>query len=253
MKKPARAAILFRENRYYREELFRAGLGRLGYSVSRQAAQIPEPRDVLVVWNRQRHQEGIIRNYERRGATVLVVENGYIGPFFAMARNHHNGAGTWSVGGPERWDGMGIELRPWRSGGEFILVLAQRGIGEPGVAMPRTWLKRIVSRVSKMTRRPVRLRRHPGNSKADVSDALKGAWAVVTWGSGAAIKALAAGYPVFHELGPWIGAPASLPLAGADLERPFLGDRLPMFERLAWSQWRPEEVESGEAFRWLLG
>lgn len=81
---------------------------------------------------------------------------------------------------------------------------------------------------------------------------LKDCWAVVTWSSGAAIKAIAAGVPAFHALPNWIGAPAAKPF-GSDLENPFLGDRLPMFQRLAWAQWGLDEIASGEPFKRLLG
>jgi hypothetical protein len=73
----------------------------------------------------------------------------------------------------------------------------------------------------------------------------------VTWGSGAAIKAIAAGIPVFHELKCWIGAEAAQ-FGIEDLEHPFLGDRHLMFHRLSWAMWTSEELESGEPFRWLL-
>jgi hypothetical protein len=75
---------------------------------------------------------------------------------------------------------------------------------------------------------------------------------VVTWGSGAALKALAMGVPVFHTFPQWIGAGAANPL-GSDLEKPFRGDRLPMFRRLAWAMWPLHELESGAAFAALLG
>jgi hypothetical protein len=80
---------------------------------------------------------------------------------------------------------------------------------------------------------------------------LESAWCVVTWASGAALKSLASGVPAFYGLQNWIGANASLPLGG-DLERPFLGDRLPMFRQLAWSVWSLDEITRGDPFRWLL-
>lgn len=246
---------MFRQGRHYRQAIFEAGLKRLGYQVSmNQPARKPSKGDVLILWNRLLRHEQIAARYERCGAKVVVVENGYIGrEFFAMARTHHNGAGQWKEGGPDRWDSMGIELKPWRTDGSFILVLIQRGIGAVGVAQPRRWEKDIVRRLSRLTGRPIVLRKHPGQDKPEPYEALDGAWAAVTWGSGAAIKALAFGVPVFHELRNWIGAPAAKRLDKVrTLDDPFTGDRLPMFRRLAWAQWRASEVESGEAFQWLL-
>jgi hypothetical protein len=64
---------------------------------------------------------------------------------------------------------------------------------------------------------------------------------VVTWGSGAAIKALQWGIPVVSEMPDWIGEQDNTD-AG----------RLEMFRRLAWAQWTMEEIAHGEPFARLL-
>ena len=84
-----------------------------------------------------------------------------------------------------------------------------------------------------------------------VAGALAGAWCFVTWASHEGTEALLAGVPVI-----WC-APHGFARAacGTWLEEavdPPMPDRLPVFERMAWSQWRVGEIESGEAFRWLL-
>lgn len=250
------AALLIRQLPHYRTDAFTAGLERVGFSVTTRRPAKVEPGDVLVLWNRRPADEHLVAQYLRAGGEVLIAENGYIGPgrkLFALAKRAHNGGGSWREGGPERFDSLGVELKPWREAGEHILVLGQRGIGSAGVAQPKSWLHSTVRRLQAGTKREVRLRRHPGH-QGEPYEALSGAHAAVTWGSGAAIKALAAGIPVFYGFGGWIGAPAALPLAGAELERPLMDDeaRLAMFRRLAWAQWSVEEVASGEAFAWLL-
>ena len=251
-----RATLFLQTRPYYRQELFRSGFERLGYQVAPNLLTDPKPGDVLVLWNRMRHEDAHARRYEDAGATVLIAENGYIGAdqkggkLLALARRHHNGAGEWRVGAPERWT---MPLKPWRTDGSFILVLPQRGIGAPGVAMPNGWAMATLRMLRARTNREVRLRAHPGGSEEEPYKALEGAWAAVTWGSGAAIKALYAGIPVFYDFPSWIGASAGVCLKKcADLERPFLGDRLPMFQRLSWAQWTSVELQSGEAFAWLL-
>ncbi len=253
-----RVCVLFRDSVAYRREVFYAGLRRLGYEIVDHPLTHPSRDDLLVLWNRSPHQESYAKAYERAGAKIVVSENGYIGKdeqghkLFALARDHHNGAGRWNVGGTGQR--FRIPLSDWRRDGDFILVLPQRGIGERGIAMDRYWTQTVQKQLAKLTRRPIKVRPHPGMAKTDPYDALRGAWAAVTWGSGAAIKALFAGVPVFHGLPRWIGAPAAVCLGeGTDLERPVLGDRLPMFERLAWAQWSVREIESGEAFACLLG
>lgn len=251
-----RACVLFKPSVAYRREVFETGLRRLGYQVIDRPLPSPEPSDLLVMWNRNFHEEAHARRYEAVEAKLIIAENGYIGKdqdghkLFALALNHHNGAGKWNVGAGNRWT---RELQTWRASGDHILVLPQRGIGERGIAMPNHWVGTMRSQFARMTKRPIRVRMHPGLAKTEPYDELSGAWAAVTWGSGAAIKALFAGVPVFHGLSQWIGAPAASMLKeGADIERPFLGDRTPMFERLAWAQWSVAEIQSGEAFANLL-
>lgn len=245
------ASVLIKELPAYRHYCFVSGLKANGYRVTKYPLTNPEPSDVLVLWNRHGSNEHYIRVYERAGATVLISENGYIGPTRALAKSHHNGAGEWYVGEEDRWSKLGIETTPWREDGDFILVLPQRGMGEPGVAMPRNWLPAMVNNLRAMTDRPIRVRKHPGqNDTVPLINDLHGAWAAVTWGSGAGIKAIVHGIPVFYNMNKWIGALAAR--SEFDIENPYLGDRTEMLRRMAWAQWTSEELESGEAFRWLV-
>lgn len=245
------ATCLFRPQLHYRREVFETALRRIGFDMVAPHGR-PAPDDLLVLWNRRGKHDELARKFEAAGARVLVVENAYIGPAdgekaFAMALGSHNGAGRWEVGDASRWDRFGIDVQPWRQGSDVIL-LPQRGIGQHGVAMPLGWGNRALQQLS--TSRRVIYRRHPGD-KSEPYDALRNAWCACTWGSGAAIKALVAGVPVFYQFPQWIGADSAR-FGFADLEQPWLGDRLPMLRRLAWAQWRISEVESGEAFDWLL-
>lgn len=243
----------------FRVGSFVAGLKRCGYSVASEPARDPKPDELLVVWNRSSVNGKFAQRYEQAGATVLVAENGYLGRewrdgyWYAIARSHHNGGGAWPDLGPARWDGWGLELAPWRSGGREIVVLAQRGIGEDGYRQPRGWHDEIARTLASRTSRPVRIRPHPGRLPEPISlaDDLRSAWACVTWGSAAALKALMLGVPVFYGCPTWIGRTAARPVSD-DLEAPFLGDRLPMFRRLAWAMYNTEEIATGEPFRCLL-
>lgn len=254
----ADASDTLRDTPHYRAEVFRRGLSRLGYRVGLPPKQNPDPQDVLLVWNRHGINDIHAQRYEAAGARVLVTENGYIGldeagnQFYALALRHHLGAGEWVAGPEKRWERLKIKLKPWRSDGREIVVLPQRGIGPKGVAMPTGWTEDVVRRLKLVTDRPVRVRLHPGKSRTDPWEDLSDAWAAVTWASGAGIKAIVHGVPVFHELPSWIGSPAAK-FGVSHVESPFLGDRLPMLERLAHAQWSLQELGSGEPFRRLLG
>lgn len=248
-----RAGVMMRPSPSYRRDAFMAGLTRHGFSVMDGYDRRPGPDDLLLLWNRTRSTDPIARIYEQAGARVIVAENGYIGERpgdkpFALALGFHNGAGQWAVGEKPRWI---PEQKPWRERGDHIVVMPQRGIGVRPYSMPLDWPRRIEARLAKLTDRPIRMRRHPGAERPDPWPDLVGAHAVVTWGSGGGIKAIAHGVPVFHDMPEWIGRVAALPLV-QDLEMCFTGDRERLWRIISWAQWRADEIESGEAFEGLL-
>lgn len=191
--------------------------------------------EVFVTWNRIGMADEHAKEFQRRGVPVIVAENSSWGNelagqrWYSLALNYHNTAGCFPVGGADRWDSLAVELKPWRTSGETV-VLPQRGIGPRGVAMPRSWTA------------PGRVRRHPGQGPSiPLEEDLKSCGKVITWGSGAAIKALMMGIPVESHMPNWIGEQDNTD-AG----------RLEMFRRLAWAQWTLEEIADGEPFRRLL-
>jgi hypothetical protein len=196
------------------------------------------------------------KRFERAGARVVVAENGYMGrkwngaEWFAMSLGHHNGAGTWPALGPDRWDSWKLLLAPWRTGGTEVVLLPQRGIGEPGVAMPSSWTRDAQKIIGTS-----RVRAHPGEKGGGVPLDIDIARAkcVAVWASGAGIKALAMGVPVFYSLDRWIAAGACRHLKDWK-DGPLRDDalRLEMFRRLAWAMWNMAEIQSGEAFKTLL-
>jgi hypothetical protein len=251
------AWVLIRTEPHYRSEAFVAGLKACGFHVETVWPREFRPQDVLVLWNRYFEYAQLADKFEKHGGTVLVAENGYLGVdwrgdrWYAISRSHHNGAGTWEVGGPERWDSLGVEIEPERVGKEYV-ILPQRGIGPVGVAMPNGWECVAADHVVQRTSKPYRVRHHPGNNAQDtLREGLQDARAVVTWGSGAAIRAMLWGVPVFYAMPNWIGAPGATQLAEFPKVRPV--DRLECFRRLIWAQWTVREIESGAPFRRLVG
>lgn len=208
-----------------RRAAFEKGLKRIG-----------DP-EVFVTWNRINGADQVAKQYEARGLPVIVAENAAWGNEFAgrqwysLARGMHNTAGRFPVGPDNRWDSLEIELIPWRDTGETV-VLPQRGIGPVGVAMPRDW----------PARQSGRIRQHPGTRACKpLEEDLAKAGQVLTWGSGAAIKALMWGIRVESHMPNWVG------------EQDNNDDgRLAMFRRLAWAQWTLQEIESGEPFERLI-
>lgn len=233
-----------------RRAAWHSGLERLGYNVvdlepmTCAAIRPKHDSDLFVSWNRHVDGAQAADRFASSGCAVLVTENATWGNTFAgqhwytVARDYHNLAGAFPIGGAERWDALGVELDPFRAPniGDQV-VLASRGIGPIAHRQGRGWPEWAARCYS------ARIRHHPG--KAGTIEALRndlaGAWRVITWGSGAAVVALMWGIPVASYMPHWI----------AEQDNTEAG-RLTMFRRLAWAQWRLNEIASGEPIERLL-
>jgi len=253
----------------------RAGLRAVGYTVKPCHGHAPgiefckpnDDRDVMLMWTRSRHRnEPAAEVFEEAGGRVIVAEESHFKgmvdeKIFSLCLHDHNGAGTWPEYGPQRWRDLGLELKPWREGGDHVLLCGQRGIGSKLMHSPDDWHLRLRHKLK--TDRMVKVRAHPKSrlsqdqgfiqiQPASLDEHLAGAWAVVVWSSGAGTKALMDGIPVFYAAPHSFLEGAAERLKDGDIDAPRPGDRLPVFERMAWSQWRASEIASGEAFVRLL-
>jgi hypothetical protein len=262
-----RAVLWIRQQPHYRRDAFVAGLRKLGYEIVERVSD-PRPGDVLVSWNMYPSNEPVADHWRKAGAKVLIAENGYIGKdtnghqLYALARDGHNGSGSWYVGEEDRWTPLGIELQPFRVKDGPIIVRAQRGIGTKLMASPPRWERQTVAALQKAGYK-AELRLHPGTDMKQARDdpdekAIARASAVVIWSSSFGVKALAAGVPVFYAAPHWICSEAVSSTKFLELwlgtGRPCPDDdeRDEVFYRLAWAQWRISELESGEPFQYLL-
>lgn len=252
-----RVCCLAKKQTHYYREWFVRGLQECGHTVIDRPILQPGPQDALVIWNRYGADDQLARQYEAAGGSVLVAENGFVGgddqgrQLFAIARNHHLGAGSYHVGPASRHRQQHIDLRPWHTKGDEIVILPQRGIGEEGVRMPPGFAQHAMQALSSCGR-PVRVRSHPGQREPAVSleKDLQHAYAVVTWASSAAIKALCLGIPVFYQFDRWIARDAAVP--GYAIHHPFRGSREAALHKISWAQWSLAEIEQGDPFRVLL-
>jgi hypothetical protein len=257
------ACLLVRDLPPYRRGAFEAGLKAIGYEVDSRIR--PERDNILVTWNRYSMFDAVARDYERRGGRVLVAENGYLGRewndkfWYAIGREQHNTMSDFQFGDPLRVDEIGIKCAPWREGGDEIVILETRNIGPESVKEPLGWSRHIFLKLSESCELPVRIRKHPGERKNAIplEQDLRKARAVVTWGSGGAIKALTWGIPVFYGYDRWIGGEAGhfitlQSIAKSKVHIPRYGEREKTMRRVAWAMWNTEEIERGACFTWLL-
>jgi hypothetical protein len=227
-----KAYISLRHAQGDRAKAFHDGVRSLGYQVI--WGDPPGDGDLYLTWGRIGHADILASRF---GGKVIVVENASWGKSFAghdwyhIANNYHNLSGMFPIGGNDRFDSLGVEFDPFREEGETV-VLLQRGMGAKKYAQPRGWGRNFDGRI----------RSHPGRMESiPLEYDLRKCKKVITWGSGAAIKALMMGIHVESHLPNWIGEQDNTEEG-----------RLNMFRRLAWAQWRLDEIRSGECFRWLL-
>ena len=117
----------------------------------------------------------------------------------------------------DRWEKMGIELKPWRTGGDYILLCAQvPWDAQVDDGNHLAWLEKTAREIRKYTDRPIKFRGHPkayqrrtkpyagmtfpgieSPSKSTDLEDLAGAHAVVCYNSNMATLATVAGVPVF--------------------------------------------------------
>lgn len=235
--------------RYEKQPMFGDGLRRLGFAIENGLTFDPCDGDILVTWNRIHAGDHAAKIFEARGLAVLVTENASWGNEFAgekwytLAGGYHNVTTGFPQGGGDRWDELGVRLEPWRADGGETVILASRSIGPPRHRMPAGWAERI--RAQQAPGIACRIRPHPGKEhhrdRGSLAQDLGRCGRVVTWGSGAAIKALMWGIKVESHMPNWIG----------EQDNSDAG-RLAMFRRLAWAQARHSEIASGEAFARLL-
>lgn len=164
---------------------------------------------------------------------------------------------------PDRWEKLGIKLKPPRKNGRNIIFAGctTKFANFHGLD-PVEYAKNIVNSIRKITDKPIIHRPKPGarndenynpvpntmlsNNTRTIEQELKDAYALVTFSSNAAIDAMIAGVPAF-VLGPGIGRP----IANTDLKMlnsPFFPPeemRYQFFCDLAYCQWNGREIEEG--------
>lgn len=237
------AWVNLRHTKDERARLFEAGLRQVGYKIAKGVPCPHERCDAFISWNRIGIADKAAARLAACNVPVLITENASWGNTFAganwfhMARSWHNMINCFDDGGPERFDRLGVDLLPYRPDNGQAIILLQRGIGTAPVRSPLSFLRQALDDYP-----GARIRHHPGNKKYPVPllDDLQGMDKAVTWGSGAAILAARAGLAVASYMPNWIGTHEATEES-----------RLAMFRRLAWAQWRHEEIENGMAFAWL--
>jgi hypothetical protein len=212
------------------------------------------PGDVFV-YGRLRGLDDTLRKAQTKGRTWYYADNCYLGrrnEHFRVTRcgYQHDGMGRAK---PERWERLGLEIKPWRAAGKHVLVCPPDQLyGELWGIDVVKWRADVLKQLERATDRPipVRDRSSAKDPNRPLAADLAECWALVTCTSNVAVDALIAGVPVF----------CTHPCAAYDMGTPILGlieepvmreDRLRWAQVLAANQWTLPEMSSGLCWREL--
>jgi hypothetical protein len=176
--------------------------------------------------------------------------------------------------GNENWNNIkrdyNMDLKPWRTQGNHILITLQRPLGWSMRGVDLThWLKRTLRQIRENTDRPILMRWHPGDWKAyprykstldkfdvalspqdrHITQDLHNCWAVVCHNSTPSAVAPIEGIPAFITDDPCYSQGGDI--ANTDftlLETPNLPDREIWIRKLAQCHWSFEDLRSGRCW-----
>lgn len=172
---------------------------------------------------------------------------------------------------PNRWSKvsskLGIQMKPWRTSGNHILVCLQRNGGWSMRGYNSVqWANDTIATLRQLTDRPIIVRGHPGDRKTryfpqhkdvflssnpSILQDLQGAWATVLYNSSPSVVSAIEGVPVFLT-DPEPEHSQSHEVSNTKIKRindPKLFDRDVWVQKLAMCHWNFEELASGEAWR----
>jgi hypothetical protein len=177
---------------------------------------------------------------------------------------------------PARWQKISrdlrIELKPWRTQGENILICLQRNGGWSMQGLSTVeWLNKTIEQIRVYSRkRHIVVRGHPGDKKTlqsliinhkNVSiskndklvDDLRHAWATIVYNSSPSVASIIEGVPAFlTDPRPENSQAHAVSNIGLErLEDPLLPDRQQWIEKLSMCHWSFDELRSGEAWRFF--
>jgi hypothetical protein len=259
-----------------------------------------QPADVAVIlgWVHEHSKDSahlrlrreIVENQKRNGGRTVVADSNLVlykntnnpGYWLRYSYDHvFPGLGEYcdQKPDPERWAAVqqtGVQLRPWRTDGNHILLCLQRDGGwSMGGFDVLDWAMNTITEIRRYSGRPIVIRSHPGDKRApkychrleklltgrripavtftDSSRSLmqdfKHCWAVVNHNSSPGVAAAIEGIPVF------VTDPQrsqARDVANHDLniiEHPGTFDRLAWAQRLSQFHWSHADLRSGRCWQ----
>jgi len=249
---------------------FEKGLIKHGHEIHHHTGK----GDIAVIWSvlwfgRMRNNQTVFDTYRSQGKPVIVLEIGNL--IRDKSPDGKDPKATWKIGinginlpnyfvrdkNDERFNQLGLNVKPWKKSGEHILICSQHERSEQWRTMPPSdvWVNEAIDKIREHSDRPIRIRPHPrfplrrnfkNNSTLShyaFQQDLNTAWAVVNHCSNPGIEAVLNGVPAFvSEIS------LAAPVANTDysmIETPLRPDRKQWSNDLAWTEWTQQEMLDG--------
>ena len=234
--------------------------------------------DVAVIWSvlwrgRMERSQRIWRHYRSQGKPVVVIEVGGLkrNTTFKIGINGINRDADFANQEFDalRWKKFGIEMKPWNSTGDIIVICGQHDSSEQWKGLPRMqqWIEQKITEIRKYTTRPILVRPHPRNQiginekkfsnvkirlpkrdyrtydDTDFKATLERTWAVVNHSSNPAMEAVFNGIPVFVSASSLCYEVGNEELT--DINTPAMPNRLQWAHKLSYTEWWEDEIGQG--------
>lgn len=232
----------------------RAFAGAIGARLAYAEDEPPVLQHIPVVWGVLRDSDRILAQAKAQSLYFFYIDHAYFdrghGHSYRITRNGYEAGPIRRCPG-DRVAELGMDTRPWRTGGKEIIVCPPTDYFMEAHGC-RDWLGSTLETLKGVTDRPIIVRQKPKDGAAAVTlpKALETAHALVTHSSNVAIEAACLGTPVFVA-----PTSAAAPVGRTDLsqiEEPVYPDRDPWLAHLAYNQYSLDEIEDGRAWRMLL-
>ena len=227
----------------------------------------------------------LFKQQSKRGGSILVMDGGYVKRdsdvgsdkgHYSLGFNGLNGRAKFVCEDmpSNRWDKLGVALKPWRKSGkkDYILVCGQLGRDSSVQHITPSyekWLQKTVLKIKNHTSREVIYRPHPKpnpvllsgttlskNLKEPLEKDFKNCHLVVAANSNSLVEASVHGIPALaFDEGSMVwdhclqAPPNNQGLR--EIENPRTFNRKIWANNLAYSQWNKQEMASGEAWQHL--
>jgi hypothetical protein len=234
--------------------------------------------DVTVIWSvlwqgRMIGYQKIWNECQNKNKPVVVLEVGGIkrNETFKIGINGVNREADFANQhvDAERWKKFNIELKPWQSTGDIIIICGQHHRSHQWRNNPsmNIWFEQQINDIRKYTTRPILVRPHPRNpvgidlkkwknvsykppqrdyntiDDTDFKEILKHAWAIINHSSNPAMTAVFNGIPVFVSEASLSYDVGNTSLA--NINNPKMPGRQTWANRLAYTEWTTEEIKQG--------